>query len=423
MHIQTDRALIPARTPSVRYLHVVISAPAAPPRAPHAAARPPAGVALVLDRSGSMDGSKIAMARTAVEHAVRLLAPTDELAVVCYDDQVDTVLARTHASAEAKQLALDRLARIDARGSTNLEGGWTRGAEELRPATADVRRVLLLTDGLANQGVVDPQALAATAARLRAQGITTSTFGVGADFDEQLLARLAAEGGGHFYFIEQPRQIPDLLASELGETLEVVARDAVFEITAEGGVDLGVLNRADAELAPGVLRVRLGDLVADQEVTLVVAVGMREVPAVGEAVTVRCRLSDRDQALVPLPLAVDWRVVEPADSDAQPVNEQVLVAVARHLAEQAKAMALVANRQGQYDDARRILHDMAATLRRLAPGNAEVARLVEGLEGEREFFESAMSPLELKRRHFAAHVMAESREPEGRARRRPRVSP
>ncbi|MGD9902596.1 MAG: VWA domain-containing protein [Vicinamibacterales bacterium] len=418
MHIQTDRALIPARAPSVRYLHVVISAPAAPPRAPHAAARPPAAVALVLDRSGSMDGSKFAMARTAVEHAVRLLAPTDELAVVCYDDRVDTVLARTPASAEAKRLALERLARVDARGSTNLEGGWTRGAEELQPATADVRRVLLLTDGLANQGVVDPEDLAATAARLRAQGITTSTFGVGADFDEQLLARLAAEGGGHFYFIEQPRQIPDLLASELGETLDVVAREAVFEITAGGGVDLGVLNRADAELAPGVLRVRLGDLVADQEVTLVVAVGVREVPAAGESVSVRCRLSDRDQALVPLPLVVDWRVVEPAEHDAQPVNEQVLVAVARHLAGQAKAMALVANRQGHYDDAQRILHDMAATLRRLAPGNAEVARLAAGLEGERVLFQSAMSPLEMKRRHFASHVMAESREPEGKARRR-----
>jgi len=437
MHIQTDRALIPARTPSVRYLHVVISAPAAPPRAPHAAARPPAGVALVLDRSGSMDGSKIAMARTAVEHAVRLLAPQDELAVVCYDDQVDTVLARTHASAEAKRLALGRLARIDARGSTNLEGGWTRGAEALASsgagdaggpepagdvASPGVRRVLLLTDGLANHGVVDPQVLADTAARLRAQGITTSTFGVGADFDEHLLARLAAEGGGHFYFIEQPRQISDLLASELGETLDVVAREAVFEITAEGGVDLGVLNRADAELVPGVLRVRLGDLVADQEVTLVVAVGVREVPAVGEAVTVRCRLSDRDQALVPLPLVVDWRVVAPAESDAQPVNEQVLVEVARHLAEQAKAMALAANRQGHYDDARRILHDMAATLRRLAPGNAEVARLAHGLEGEREFFQSAMAPLDMKRRHFAALMVAESRDPEGKARRRPRVS-
>ena len=93
-----------------------------------------------------------------------------------------------------------------------------------------MKRVLLLTDGLANQGVVDPGELAATAARLRTEGVTTSTFGVGADFDEELLARLATQGGGHFYFIEQARQIPDFFASELGEALEVTARDVVFEV-------------------------------------------------------------------------------------------------------------------------------------------------------------------------------------------------
>jgi Ca-activated chloride channel family protein len=432
MHLQTDRALVPAGTPSVRYLHVTITAPPAPLRARGDHGRPPAAAALVLDRSGSMDGRKLAMARTAVAHAVRLLAPHDELAVVCYDDRVDTVLARTPASAEAKRLAHDRLSRIDARGSTDLEAGWMRGAAELRGATAGVRRVLLLTDGLANQGVTDPQALAAAAAELRAQGITTSTFGVGADFDEVLLARLAAEGGGHFYFIEQPGQIPDLLASELGEALDVVARDAVFEITAGPGVDLGVLNDVLADAAPGVLRVRLGDLVAEQEVTLVVAVGVRRVPAVGEAVAVgvrrvpavgeavavRCRLSDRDQALFAQPFAVEWTVVAPAVNDQQPVNTQVLVAVARLLAEQARARALAANGRGQFDDAHRILRDMAVTLRGLAPGDAEIAALADDLDGETVLFQHAMEPLERKRRHYAAYALAESRAPEGKARRR-----
>ena len=248
MHIQTDRALIPAHVPSVRHLHVTITAP--PAKAPAGAPRPPARVALVLDRSGSMGGTKMAMARNAVQHAIRLLKAQDRLAVVCYDDRVETILANTAASPEAKTLALQRLAQVDARGSTNLEGGWLRGAQELaRRAVlaADdkpgVTRVLLLTDGLANQGETNPQVLAATAARLRAEGIATSTFGVGADFDEVLLQRLAADGGGHFYFIEQPQQIPDLLASELGETLEVVARDAVFEISGGAGRRAGRAER------------------------------------------------------------------------------------------------------------------------------------------------------------------------------------
>jgi len=90
---------------------------------------------------------------------------------VCYDNQVDTMLERTPASNEAKAMVFGRLADIEPRGSTNLSGGWLAGAHQLQPADATgagVRRVLLLTDGLANAGEVDPQALAATAARLRA---------------------------------------------------------------------------------------------------------------------------------------------------------------------------------------------------------------------------------------------------------------
>ena len=80
-----------------------------------------------------MDGSKITMARTAVTHAVRLLKPADHLAVVCYDCEVNTVLERTPASHEAKALVFTRLAGIEARGSTNLSGGWLAGAHQLQP--------------------------------------------------------------------------------------------------------------------------------------------------------------------------------------------------------------------------------------------------------------------------------------------------
>ena len=131
MHIQTDRAFIPAATPSVRYLQVRVSAPSAP--ATTGDPRPPAEVALVLDRSGSMGGSKFEMARTAVQHAIRLLSPRDHLAVVCYDDRVDTLLARTPASAEAKTLALDRLAVTDARALRTWQAAGSRARRNCRP--------------------------------------------------------------------------------------------------------------------------------------------------------------------------------------------------------------------------------------------------------------------------------------------------
>lgn len=81
MNIQTDRALVPAGSTTVRYLTVTITAPSRARKTE----RPAARVALVLDRSGSMAGRKIDMARKAVDHAIRLLGDRDHIALVCYD--------------------------------------------------------------------------------------------------------------------------------------------------------------------------------------------------------------------------------------------------------------------------------------------------------------------------------------------------
>jgi Ca-activated chloride channel family protein len=200
VNIQTDRALVGAGESAVRYCTVTITAPT-PAAAPGRAERPAVHVAIVLDRSGSMAGRKLEMARKAVDHALRLLADRDRLAVVCYDREVNVLLGCAPASGEAKTLATARLKAIDARGNTDLAAGWAKGAAEIGPAAAatgdDISRVLLLTDGLANAGETSADVLAERAAALRNQGVTTSTFGVGADFDERPMSRLATMGGGH----------------------------------------------------------------------------------------------------------------------------------------------------------------------------------------------------------------------------------
>lgn len=418
MHLQSDRALIGADAPAVRYLHVVISAP---PQPKAAAARSPVNVALVLDRSGSMDGNKLAMAREAVTHAIRLLKPEDHLAVVCYDEQVTTVLDRTPATPEAKALATKRLQSVDARGSTDLHGGWMRGADLARPEPQDaptVSKVLVLTDGLANHGVIDHGELIADAARLRREGVTTSTFGVGADFDEELLSRMATEGGGHFYFIEQARQIPDLFASELGETLEVVARDVVFEVTCDPDVEAMVLNDLPAETADRRLRVRLGDLVADQEIALIVAVAFKGAHSEGASLGVQCRVADQDHVLFAEPVSVTWRAVSAVEDRAQTVNRDVSLAVATMLADRARAAALAANRREDFDAARRILREIVDDLRAMAPGDKGVLGVIDQLHHDELKFSELMSPAIRKERHYAAYRTSHSREEGGTARRK-----
>src|SRR6185369_4410647 len=237
---RTDRRFIRSAHRSERFVLVELEAPPAEAKP----TRDPVNLAIVLDRSGSMSGEKLELAKRAVETAVDRLLPTDRFAIVCYDDRIDVVVEATAASREAKTNAIERLRAIDARGSTDLAGGLLRGAEQvaLAMAPAGVNRVLVLTDGLANVGIVDPAELARHARELRARGVTTSTFGVGADFDEALLQSMADAGGGHFYFIEHAAQIQDHIATEVGELLQVVARDVSLEVTAPDGVVVTTLS-------------------------------------------------------------------------------------------------------------------------------------------------------------------------------------
>jgi Ca-activated chloride channel family protein len=420
MDIRTDRAQVPADRAVTRYLLVSVTAPERERRRD----RPSVEVALVLDRSGSMAGQKIDMARRAVQHAIRLLDTRDRVALVCYDTEVDTLLGSTSATAEAKTLALKRLTGIDARGGTDLCAGWLRGAEELAPRTADepaaepspLRRVLLLSDGQANEGETDPVQLARHAAALREQGIATSTFGIGADFDEVLMSRLATEGGGHFYYIEQPAQIPDFLASELGDTLDVVARDARLIVAGSAGVVTTCLSGFATDADDNRLTVRLGDLVAGQQVTLILAVRTTGDPSATPAVSLR--LTDRDAALFPQPMPIEWQVVDTGTDATQAVSLPVLEAVAETMADRARAAALDANRHGKWTDAEAIITRAVADIRALAPGAPSLERIASTLEARLGAFTEAMSSATLKSEHFSAYAALSTRTPEGRARRR-----
>ena len=106
-----------------------------------------------------------------------------------------------------------------------------------------------------------------------------------------------------------------------------------------------VLNPIPAEHEEGITRLRLGDFVAEQEVTLLLAVAI-DARAAGDTASVRCRVADRDSVLLPAPMQVDWTAVAADQDKAQPVNRDVLLAVARMLAEGARMHALSANRRG-----------------------------------------------------------------------------
>jgi Ca-activated chloride channel family protein len=121
---RSDRRLIRTNGRSRRFVLARVTAPSAPRRRE----RLPVNLAFVLDRSGSMSGEKIALAKETIGAALAGLDERDRFSVIAYDDKVDVVVESTPASAEARRSALGRSATIHARGSTALADGRLRGA-------------------------------------------------------------------------------------------------------------------------------------------------------------------------------------------------------------------------------------------------------------------------------------------------------
>jgi Ca-activated chloride channel family protein len=415
---RTDRRLIRADGRSKRFVLVQVTAP----KASHRRERMPVNVAFVLDRSGSMSGEKIQLARQTILEAIARLDARDRFSIVAYDDVVDVVVEATPATPESRAMVVSRLAAIDARASTNLSGGWLRGAEQvaLGLMSDGINRVLLLTDGLANKGITDAAELATHAAQLRARGVSTTTFGIGADFDEALLQGMSDAGGGHFYFVRDAATIRDHISSEVGETLEVVARDVELDIVAGDGVRVEPISPQPIRSRGGRSIVELGDLVDEQVLDVVLRLTFPFGDA-GRTTGAIIALGDRDGVLNSTgPGAADdarvtWTWADNAANNVQERDVEVDRSVATQFAARARQEAVKLNRSGDFAAARRILEATARRIREYAGRDTLMRQLVTELSAEAETFAAPMSPMMLKEAHFAGSNQARMRSVTGQA--------
>jgi Ca-activated chloride channel family protein len=227
--------------------------------------RAPVNVAIVLDKSGSMQGEKIAKAKDAAIAAIERLEPRDIVSVVAYDSTVRVIVPATKMT--EKKSVIQQIHRIEAGGSTALFAGVSKGAEELRKFLNKdrVNRVILLSDGLANVGPQSPSELGELGASLRKEGISVSTMGLGLDYNEDLMTRLARNSGGNHVFIEQADELVRIFNYEFDDVLSVVAQEVAIEIRVADGVrPIRVLN-VDAEINGQEVIVQMNQLYSEQE--------------------------------------------------------------------------------------------------------------------------------------------------------------
>jgi Ca-activated chloride channel family protein len=198
--------------------------------------RTPVNVAFVIDRSGSMSGERIAQAREAAVMAIKRLDDKDIASLVIFDDKVDVPVPAQKVA--DRNYFIDRIMQVGARGNTAIHSGVSVGADEVRKFKDPHRlnRVVLLSDGQANVGPSQPDDFAALGRKLLAEGISVSTIGLGADYNEDLMLALARAADGNHAFAGAAIDLIQIFNREFDDVLASCAQMVSIDVELKPGV-------------------------------------------------------------------------------------------------------------------------------------------------------------------------------------------
>jgi len=316
-------------------------------------------VAIVIDKSGSMQGEKINQAKAAAAAAIDRLRDNDIVSIVTYDSTVDVVMPATKAS--DRQRIQEQIRAIQAGGNTALYAGVKKGAEEIKKFLDDkrVNRVILLSDGLANVGPSSPAELEELGQKLIEQGISVSTMGLGLGYNEDLMSRLALASSGSHVFIEDAENLVQVFQNEFD--------DAQDQPTPKPISRLWVPNsNYPADIQGQRVHIDLGQLYSSQERYFVLEI---EIPygeaggsrAVGEVAVGYLNMLTQTEDRLSSSVAVKFTTSE--DVAAKDVNKEVLAACVIQIANERNREATRLRDEGKIDQARDLLESNAGYLK------------------------------------------------------------
>jgi len=357
--------------------------------------RAPVNLALVLDRSGSMAGEKIAQCRRAARQLVEQLDARDRFSLVTFGSDVTTLVSSTLATPANKErmfAAIDSIAEL---GGTNMSGGVEAAVAELSHYQGDfgVSRIVLMSDGQANEGIADPSGLASMARRISSQNLTVSSVGVGLDFNERVMESIAEYGGGSYHFLSNAEQLSNIFGGELKQAVATVAMGASVSITPSPGVTVADVYGYFSEINGTATSIRLPDFVSGQKRRVVIRL---LVPAAspGNVDVAKVDLAfvdvTRNHAAGAVQVAVSAAVTPDSSLVASNVNKDVAAVAAHANALQAMKSASAFAQDGRHDEAEQKIDQAKAVLRKAEADFGKNAELDQAMN-EAQQFEGALA--------------------------------
>jgi Ca-activated chloride channel family protein len=220
--------------------------------------RGPVNVALAIDTSGSMEGEAIEAARRSAVQMIDALEDGDRLAVIVFHSKAEVLLPSTELEAEVRGDVRGRIAAMQARGTTEMAEGLSAALNQVgaHPSSKGVNRVVLLGDGIPNTA----SSIELTA-RLAAQhGVAITTLGLGLDYDEVLMGRVADLSGGRYRYIESADKLAGFFREELHRIDTVYGRQASIILRPGPGVRIDAVVGGETPEPGNAVYVPLGDI-------------------------------------------------------------------------------------------------------------------------------------------------------------------
>jgi Ca-activated chloride channel family protein len=339
-----------------------------PPEVDRGGTRRRLNLSLALDRSGSMEGEKMARAREAASYCVDQLLPDDRISLVIFDDVVEVIVPSQLA--ENKASIKEKISRVRARNSTALHEAWVRGGMQVSEHLTEgaINRVLLITDGLANVGETSVDRIVSQAGELSARGVTTTTIGIGRDFNEDLLIPMAEHGRGNAWHVREPQDMERIFATELEGLIAQLGHTVSLGLSPAEGVKIqDVLNDFEVTHTG---RYKLPNLLAGAPIEAVIRVKLPVKPAGARQKVLDLRLAwnpqdapSSEREILNESIAIEFAPA--AEVERSPVDERVIKAVQLLMAARARREAIEQLDRGEMTAAR-------ATIARTAQRFAEV---------------------------------------------------